>query len=70
MAENITVVNAEEIEAINAHTLTDVLLYVTGVQMDIRGGPGSTTSALIQGSDFHRIPVMVDGVTINNLADN
>ena len=70
VAENVTVIDAEEIEAINAHTLTDVLLYVTGVQMDIRGGPGSTTSALIQGSDFSHVRVMVDGVTINNLADN
>ena len=29
VAENITVVTAEEIEAINAHTLTDVLYHIT-----------------------------------------
>lgn len=70
VAENITVIDAEEIEATNAHTLTDVLYYITGVQMDIRGGPGSSTSALIQGSDPTQVRVMVDGVTINNLSDN
>jgi vitamin B12 transporter len=70
VAENITVIDAEEIEAINAHTLTDVLLHVTGVQMDIQGGPGSVTNAYIQGSDPRHVRVTVDGVIINNLADN
>ncbi len=70
VAENITVIDAEEIEAINAHTLSDVLLYVTGVQMDNLGGPGSVTNAYIQGSDPRHVRVTVDGVIINNLADN
>lgn len=70
VAENVTVITAEEIEAINAHTLTDVLYHVTGVQMDIRGGPGSAANALIQGSDPRHVQVMVDGVSLNNLSDN
>lgn len=70
VAENVTVISAEEIEAINAHTLTDVLYHVTGVQMDIRGGPGSGANALIQGSDPRHVQVMVDGVSLNNLSDN
>jgi len=49
VAENITVIDAEDIEAINAHTLSDVLLHVTGMQVDITGGPGSITNARIQG---------------------
>ncbi|HEX2770083.1 MAG TPA: TonB-dependent receptor, partial [Geobacteraceae bacterium] len=70
VAENVTVINAEEIEAINAHTLSDVLLHVTGVQVDIHGGPGAFTNVLIQGSDTRHVRVMMDGVTINNLSDN
>ena len=70
VAENITVINTEEIEAINAHTLTDVLLHVTGVQVDNRGGPGSSSSVLIQGSDPRHVQVMIDGVSLNNLAAN
>jgi vitamin B12 transporter len=70
VAENVTVVTAAEIEAINAHTLTDVLYHVTGVQMDISGGPGSRTSASIQGSNPRHVQVMVDGVSLNNLSDN
>ncbi len=70
VAENITVIDADEIEAINAHTLTDVLYHVTGVQMDITGGPGSISGALIQGSDTRHVQVMIDGVSLNNLSDN
>ena len=70
VAENITVISAEEIEAINAHTLADVLHHVTGVQVDVRGGPGSAVNVLIQGSDPRHVQVMVDGVSLNNLADN
>jgi len=70
VAENVTVVTAEEIELLNAHTLSDVLYHVTGVQVDVRGGPGSATSTLIQGSDPRHVQVRVDGVSLNNLADN
>ncbi|MGD0842901.1 MAG: TonB-dependent receptor [Geobacteraceae bacterium] len=70
VAENVTVIDAEEIEAINAHTLADVLLYVTGLQVDIRGGPGSISNVFIQGSDRRHVQVMVDGISLNNLSDN
>ena len=70
VAENITVITAEDIVAINAHTLPEVLRYVTGVQVDIRGGVGATANILIQGSDPRHVQVMVDGISLNNLSDN
>src|ERR687888_1336072 len=66
-AENITIVTAAEIEAMNAHTLAEVLVNVPGVQVDVRGGPGESVAALVQGADFHHVLVMIDGVRINNL---
>ncbi len=70
VAENITVITAKEIEEMNAHTLTDVLNIITGVQIEIRGGPGSVTMSRIQGSDFKHVLVLIDGVALNNLSDN
>ncbi|WP_198134469.1 TonB-dependent receptor plug domain-containing protein [Geotalea uraniireducens] len=70
VAENITVVTAAEIEAINAHTLTDILNYIPGVQVDSRGGSGSIANIFVQGSEFRHVLVMIDGVTLNNLSDN
>lgn len=70
VAENITVITSEELEMINAHTLTDALISIPGVQMDIKGGPGSGTHAHIQGSEYNHVIVMIDGVAMNNLSEN
>jgi vitamin B12 transporter len=69
VAENITVITAKEIEAINAHTLADVLNYVPGMQIEVRGGPGAVTNAYIQGSEFRHVLLLIDGVELNNLSD-
>jgi vitamin B12 transporter len=70
VAENVTVISAEDIEAMNAHTLADVLNHIPGVQMDIKGGPGNGGIAYIQGSDDRHVLVLIDGVALNNLTDN
>jgi vitamin B12 transporter len=69
-AENITVVTASEIEALNAHTLADVLFNVTGVQLEMRRTPGAIANLEIQGSRFNHILVLIDNVPLNNLVDN
>ncbi|WP_250678257.1 TonB-dependent receptor [Geomonas sp. Red32] len=69
-AENITVVTAKDIEALNAHTLVDVLNLVAGVQVEYLRTAGSTTMVDLQGSNYNHILVLIDNVPINNLADN
>ena len=67
-AENVTVVTAAEIEALNAHTLADVLDTIPGIQIQHNGGPGITAYTFIQSIDFIHTQVFVDGVSITNLA--
>lgn len=69
-AENITVVTAKEIEALNAHTLAEVLYTVTGVQLEQLRTPGTLSNIQIQGAPFKHILVLIDNVQINNFADN
>jgi len=69
-AENITVVTASEIEALNAHTLADILYTVTGVQLEMNRTPGTVVNLDLQGSNFNHVLVLIDNVPINNLADN
>lgn len=69
-AENTTVLTEREIEALNAHTLADLLYQVTGVQLEGRRTPGSATNLLLQGSNFNHVLVLVDNVPLNNLVDN
>lgn len=69
-AENVTVVTAAEIQAMNAHTLIDILASVPGMQLESFRTLGSATYLRMQGSSFRHILVMVDGVPFNNLGDN
>ncbi len=70
VAENITIVTAADIEALNAHTVGEVLATVTGVQMDQRRGPGNSANLMIQGAPFWHVLVLIDGVPLNNLSDS
>ncbi|GFO61441.1 ligand-gated channel [Geomonas silvestris] len=69
-AENITVVTAQEIEALNAHTLTDILAVVPGLQLEVNRTPGTAANVEVQGASFNHVLVLVDNIPINNLSDN
>jgi vitamin B12 transporter len=69
-AENITVVTAKEIEALNAHTLADIIIGVAGIQLEMNRTPGTGVNTEIQGSNYSHVLVLFDNVPINNLADN
>jgi vitamin B12 transporter len=71
IAENVTVVTADDIARINAHTLADVLQTVPGVQLDVMQTPGGFTFFSILGMTSRHILVQIDGVPQNFLsADN
>jgi len=69
-AENITILTNDEIEALNAHTLADLLASVSGVQIESIRTPGSLNYLRLQGTGFGHVQVMLDGVPINNLGEN
>lgn len=72
VAENVTVVTADDIQLMNAHTVADVLNTITGVQVYSAslGSPGASALAFIQGSDQKHVAVFIDGAPVNNLGDN
>ncbi|RII30946.1 MAG: TonB-dependent receptor [Geobacter sp.] len=69
-AENVTAITRKEIEALNAHTLADILITAPGIQVDMRGSPGSLAFTNIQSSKYNHVLVLVDGVPLNSLNDN
>ncbi|RNC73269.1 MAG: TonB-dependent receptor [Desulfuromonadales bacterium] len=69
-AENITVITADEIERLNAHTLADVLNTVPGVHVDPRGAPSIGAVFELAGATTRHILVLVDGIAINDQLDN
>ncbi|HTY20330.1 MAG TPA: TonB-dependent receptor, partial [Geobacteraceae bacterium] len=58
---------AKEIEMMGAHTLSDVLTNIPGINIDDRGSVGTYSSITIQGSGTTHILVMIDGVMQNFL---
>lgn len=54
----------------NAHSLADVLFMVPGVQIENYTGLGGLPSINIQGSFMHHVPIMIDGVRMNNLSND
>jgi vitamin B12 transporter len=70
VSENVEVVTKEDIELMNAHTMTDVLKTVNGVVVAVGGAsPGSIAAPSIQGSAFQHVVVMFDGIVINTASD-
>jgi vitamin B12 transporter len=69
IAENITVITREEIARLNAHSLSDILQTVPGLQVDSYQSPGNFTFFKIQGqSDVNAtILLLVDGISQGNL---
>lgn len=70
VAENISIVTAADIKAMNAHTVADVLNTVTGIQLSNNTGPGSPANVLIQGSATRHVTVIIDGVVQNSISDS
>jgi len=62
IAENVTVVTAEQIAALNAHTLAEVLNTVPGIQLEQVRTPGSWTDLSLQGATSAHLQLLIDGV--------
>ncbi|HEY6000106.1 MAG TPA: TonB-dependent receptor [bacterium] len=62
----ITVVTREEIDALDARTVADVLATVPGVIVSQTGQPGGQTSVFLRGASSGQTLVLVDGVRVNN----
>lgn len=68
IAENVTVITADDISRINAHTLAEVLQTVPGIQLNQLQSPGSTVFFTILGATSSHILVQLDGVPLNFLS--
>jgi len=69
VAENVTVITKDEIEAMNAGTVLEVLQRVPGLHITFYGRDvGSPGVIQIHGSQTHQVLVLLDGLRINLLS--
>jgi vitamin B12 transporter len=69
VAENITVITAKEIEAMNAHTVAEVLNRVPGLFVNSSQDFGAASMLHAQGSEPRHMLVLLDGVPWNALSE-
>lgn len=70
IAENITVITADDIERLNAHNLAEVLQTVPGIQLDYLRTPGTISFFNLQGALNTTVLVLVDGIRQNDFDQN
>lgn len=68
VADNVMVLDSEDIERLPAHNAADALVYVPGIDVITHQGYGRPVSYSMHGSEAKRIRVMVDGITLNTQA--
>jgi len=70
IAENVTVITADDIIRLNAHTVAEVLQTVPGIQLDYLRTPTTWTSFNIQGALSTTVLVLIDGIRQNDFDSN
>ncbi|MDH4233495.1 MAG: TonB-dependent receptor, partial [Nitrospirota bacterium] len=68
VAENISVITAEQIRAMNAHSVAEVLNTVPGVRVAFQNSSfGGSAGLSIQNSYYEHVLVLLDGVRLNDV---
>lgn len=63
---NISVITADEIQALPATSIDEVLQTISGVEVQSRGGFGAQGDILMRGSTFTQVLILVDGMKMND----
>lgn len=63
---NITVIKGEQFAKLPVHSLDELLRYVPGIEVQMRGPMGSQSDIVLRGGTFQQVLVIVDGIRIND----
>src|SRR3954447_9280061 len=63
---NIVVIKGEQIAKLPVHSLDELLRYVPGVEVQMRGPMGAQSDIVLRGGTFQQVLVIIDGIRIND----
>lgn len=63
---SVSVITRQDIDRLQAQSLTDVLRGVTGLTISNNGGAGKATSVFLRGTNADHVLVLVDGIKIGS----
>jgi vitamin B12 transporter len=66
LTSSVSVLDSEQIQALNKTTVADLLKTLPGLLVEEQGGPGGLTAVSIRGGESNFTLVLVDGVAVND----
>ncbi len=63
---NIIVIKGEQFSKLPIHSLDELLKYVPGVEVQMRGPMGAQSDIVLRGGTFQQVLVIIDGIRIND----
>lgn len=63
---NITIIKGDRIQNLPVHSLDELLRYVPGVEIQMRGPMGSQSDIVLRGGTFQQVLVILDGMRLND----
>ncbi len=66
VASSFTLITADDIQARQERTISDVLKDVPGLNVVQTGGPGGVTSVFIRGTNSNHTKVLIDGIDVSD----
>lgn len=63
---NIITIKAESIRDLPVHSIDELLRFVPGLEVQMRGPAGSQSDLLIRGGTFQQVLVLLDGMRLND----
>lgn len=63
---NITIIKGETFSKLPVHSLDELLKYVPGVEVQMRGPQGSQSDFSMRGGTFQQLLVILDGIRLND----
>ncbi|MCO5236186.1 MAG: TonB-dependent receptor [Chitinophagaceae bacterium] len=63
---NITIIKGERIQNLPVHSLDELLRYIPGVEIQMRGPMGSQSDIVLRGGTFQQVLVILDGLRLND----
>jgi len=64
----VTILDAEDIALSGANNLSEILRFITGIDVTSNGGPGQIASIFMHGSNSNHTLILINGIKINDSA--
>src|SRR5690606_38283634 len=63
---NIMVIKGEEFKSLPVHSIDELLRYIPGIEVQLRGSMGAQSDIVMRGGTFQQVLIILDGMRLND----